>query len=446
MPWNGSDSRVTCAGVAAITTSVVIRPIIGRPAPADRVPPIALIAVCAALRLAQSLQRPFPERVGQPLAVPVGAEMADGREVQQRREQAGARLGGEAARGVRDARAVGGELARQVRGIAPRVAVCCQRGAQRAAGAAKGPVGARAIVVVQRGGRLGGAPAGHRERVTRVDRQPQPGRERVDRAHEQADALDRIGRGWQQRARELAVGLEDVVHGAELPGPEPTELRAIVVDLDARHGRVGARAGEAVAQPALERVRRVAARRLHAHAQVVPAAGSVDVALEEPAIDLARVLAGADRRQQPPEQVVLPSLRAEQLERPPAFEAGARAPAAAPRPPIESGRRAARVPRCRAHRDPRSASPPLPDGGRPGRRSRPAGARSRTRVRDRRDRPRRWAPSDRRAAARRRRRPARGEGPPRPGASGGSRRACARRRAAASWRARSRSRRGRAAE
>ena len=217
MPWNGSDSRVTCAGVAAITTSVASRPIIGRRSrrPADRDP----CGLRESLRLAQPLQRPFPERVGQPLAVAVGAEMADGGQVQQRREQAGARLGGQAARGVRDARAVGGELARQVG--RDRSARRRRPPARRAARGRRGERRRRRARDRRRpaaAGRLGGAPAGHRERVTRVDRQPQPGRERVDRAHEQADALDRIGRGWQQRARELAVGLEDVVHGAELVG------------------------------------------------------------------------------------------------------------------------------------------------------------------------------------------------------------------------------------
>src|SRR4030095_17134142 len=60
--------------------------------------------------------------------------------------------------------------------------------------------------------------------------------------------------------------------------------------------------------------------RAHADAEVVPAARPVDVTLEEPGVDLARVLAGANGRQQQREQGVLAPLGPEQLERPPVLE------------------------------------------------------------------------------------------------------------------------------
>ena len=248
--------------------------------------------------LAQSLKRPFPERVGEALAVGVGAQRADGGQVEQRRQQAGARVGCEAARGVRRARVVGGELAGRVVRGGSALAVGRERGAQPAPHAAKGGVGARAIHVVQLHLRLGGAPAGGRERVARVGVQPEARGEHVQRAHQQADALERVGRGRQQRAHELAVGFEHVVDGGELVGAEAAELGAVFVDLDAGHDRRGARGAEPVAQPAFEGERGRVAGRVPADAEVVAAPRPVDVALEEPAVDLARVLPGADGGEQ----------------------------------------------------------------------------------------------------------------------------------------------------
>ena len=158
--------------------------------------------------------------------------------------------------------------------------------------------------------------------MARVDVEPEARASTSQRAHEQADALERIGRGRQQRAHELAVGFEDVVDGGELVGPEAAQLGAVFVDLDAGHDRRGARGAESVAQPAFEGERGRVAGRVHADAEVVAAARPVDVALEEPAVDLARVLPGADGGQQEREQIVLPALGAEQLERAPAGQPG----------------------------------------------------------------------------------------------------------------------------
>ena len=108
----------------------------------------------------------------------------------------------------------------------------------------------------------------------------------------------------------------------ELVGAEAAELGAVFVDLDAGHDRRGACGAEPVAQPAFEGERGRIAGRAPADAEVVAAPRPVDVALEEPAVDLARVLPGADGGEQEREQIVLPSLGAEQLERAPARQRG----------------------------------------------------------------------------------------------------------------------------
>ena len=128
----------------------------------------------------------------------------------------------------------------------------------------------------------------------------------------------------------------------ELVGAEAAQLGAVFVDLDAGHDRRGACGAEPVAQPAFEGERGRVAGRVHADAQVVAAPRAVDVALEEPAVDLAGVLAGADGGQQQREQIVLSSLGAEQLERAPAVQRAGRAGGRrdAPAERIASDRRA----------------------------------------------------------------------------------------------------------
>ena len=176
-----------------------------------------------------------------------------------------------------------------------------ERGAQRTAARAELGVGVVSRVVVEGGvGLLAEAPrAGERLALGEVE--PEAARERVEGAHDLHHGIGRVifSLGFvEQRARELAVRLEDRERRRD-GAAEARALGAKVAGLDRRDGARGARGRERGREPLGERGAGMRRRRPHAHAQVVTAAGAVDVALEEPRGDLAfapgRRDGGADR-------------------------------------------------------------------------------------------------------------------------------------------------------
>ena len=112
-------------------------------------------------------------------------------------------------------------------------------GAQLSSDAAEGRVGARAILVV---GAPGASAARRRASggVARVEIAAPARPPAHPRAHSRIDRIERVGRRRQQRAGQLAVGLEERVDGAARRRGSG-RARAVLVDLDRGHARARAR-------------------------------------------------------------------------------------------------------------------------------------------------------------------------------------------------------------